>query len=64
VVRRPIGFGAFEFAVMSGLRALQLTRGCTPRVQGSQKLITTAQMEVAELKVLRAPDAGIARTTI
>jgi hypothetical protein len=49
---------------MSGLRALQLTRGCTPRVQGSQKLITTAQMEVAELKVLRAPDAGIARTTI
>jgi hypothetical protein len=30
-------------------------RGCTPRVASAHKVITTAQMEVAEWKVVRAP---------
>src|SRR5688572_17704047 len=55
VVQRPPGFNAFEFVVLSGLRAAQLMRGCTPRVASSHKVITTAQMEVAEWKVVRAP---------
>jgi len=55
VVQRPAMLNAFEFAVLSGLRAVQLQRGCTPRVQGSEKVTTTAQMEVAEGKVVRAP---------
>ena len=55
MVQRPPGFNAFEFVVLSGLRAAQLMRGCTPRVVSTHKLITTAQMEVAEWKVVRAP---------
>jgi DNA-directed RNA polymerase subunit K/omega len=45
---------AFEFAVLSGLRAAQLHRGCTPRVPQSMKVAVTAQHEVAERKVERA----------
>jgi DNA-directed RNA polymerase subunit K/omega len=63
VVKRPTGMSAFEFAVLSGLRAAQLNRGCTPRVPRSEKLAVTAQHEIAERKVVRfaipgaAPDA-------
>jgi hypothetical protein len=32
MVKRPDGMNAFEFSVLSGLRAAQLSRGCTPRV--------------------------------
>jgi DNA-directed RNA polymerase subunit K/omega len=48
---------AFEFVVLCGLRAVQLHRGCTPRVEQSPKVAVTAQHEVAERKVLplRAP---------
>jgi DNA-directed RNA polymerase subunit K/omega len=53
VVQRPIDVNAFEFAVLSGLRAVQLARGCTPRVPVAAKLSVTAQMEVAAGKVLR-----------
>jgi DNA-directed RNA polymerase subunit K/omega len=42
---------AFEFVVLSSLRAAQLMRGCTPRVTTSQKMIMTAQLEVAAGKV-------------
>jgi DNA-directed RNA polymerase subunit K/omega len=42
---------AFEFVVLSALRAAQLQRGCTPRVDQSPKLAVTAQREVAECKV-------------
>ena len=60
MVQRPPGFNAFEFVVLSGLRAAQLMRGCTPRVESNHKVITTAQMEVAEWKVVRAaPSAGV-----
>jgi DNA-directed RNA polymerase subunit K/omega len=56
MIRRPPGISAFEFAVLSGLRAAQLNRGCTPRVERSAKMAITAQQEVAERKVVRAPD--------
>jgi DNA-directed RNA polymerase subunit K/omega len=52
MVKRPEDMNAFEFAVLSGLRAVQLHRGCTPRVEQSHKVAVTAQHEVAERKVL------------
>jgi DNA-directed RNA polymerase subunit K/omega len=56
VIRRPVGSNPFEFAVVSGLRAAQLMRGCIPRVaRGTEKVITTAQMEVAAGLVVRIP---------
>jgi DNA-directed RNA polymerase subunit K/omega len=42
----------FEFVVVSALRAAQLQRGCTPRVEHSPKKAVTAQHEVAVGKVL------------
>ena len=63
MVRRPPGLNAFEFAVLAGLRAAQLQRGCFPRVVPSDKVAVTAQQEVAEGKVVRAvssPSAPIA----
>jgi DNA-directed RNA polymerase subunit K/omega len=59
VVKRPVGFGAYEFAVMAGLRAVQLARGCTPRVEGAHKSTVTAQMEVAERKVARVGSVNV-----
>jgi len=56
MVTRPDGMNAFEFAVLSGLRAAQLSRGCTPRVAQSSKVAVTAQHEIAERKVLPARD--------
>jgi DNA-directed RNA polymerase subunit K/omega len=53
VVKRPAEYSAFEFAVLAGLRAAQLTRGCTPRTGSDHKIAVTAQMEVAEHKVER-----------
>jgi len=63
MVHRPPESPAFEFAVIAGLRAAQLMRGCTARVAGTHKRITTAQLEVAAGKVTRvsADDAGIDR---
>ena len=58
MVRRPDGISAFEFSVLSGLRAAQLSRGCTPRVPRSEKLAVTAQHEVAERKVVRFVDGA------
>jgi DNA-directed RNA polymerase subunit K/omega len=55
MVKRPADMNVFEFAVVSGLRAEQLQRGCTPRVQQCEKIVVTAQQEVAERKVLRIP---------
>jgi DNA-directed RNA polymerase subunit K/omega len=51
MVTRPSDISAFEFVVLSALRAAQLQRGCTPRVEQSPKLAVTAQHEVAERKV-------------
>lgn len=55
MIQRPPGVGAFEFVILAALRAEQLIRGCTPRIDGGHKPIMTAQFEVAEGKV-----AGIA----
>ena len=55
MVQRPSWLNVFEFSVLSALRATQLSRGCTPRVENaSTKVAVTAQMEVAEGKVLRS----------
>jgi len=56
MVKRPDGVNAFEFAVLCGLRAAQLQRGCTPRVAPSEKIAVTAQHEVAERKIVRSAD--------
>ena len=53
MVHRPPGSNAFEFIVVSSLRAAQLMRGCTPRVDVTGKHITTAQTEVARGLVTR-----------
>jgi DNA-directed RNA polymerase subunit K/omega len=56
MVKRPNEMNAFEFAVLSGLRATQLHRGCTPRVPPSEKVAVTAQHEVAERKIVRTAE--------
>lgn len=53
MVRRPISMNAYEFVVVSSLRAAQLMRGCIPRVESDHKTIMTAQMEVAAGKVAK-----------
>lgn len=53
MVKRPVDINAFEFAVLSSLRAAQLMRGCTPRITTTQKTIMTAQLEVAAGKIAR-----------
>ena len=55
MVQRPAGTNAFEFVVVSGLRAAQLMRGSVPRVEIAHKVITTAQLEVAAGLVARIP---------
>jgi DNA-directed RNA polymerase subunit K/omega len=57
VVHRPSEYSAFEFVVVSGLRAAQLMRGCTARVEGVHKRITTAQLEVAAGLVAKTVNA-------
>jgi DNA-directed RNA polymerase subunit K/omega len=56
VIWRPDRSNAFEFVVVSALRAAQLMRGCTPRVAPGYKHITTAQMEVAAGKVVKVSE--------
>jgi|SRR5262245_42079244 len=50
-VRRPPEMGAFQFVILSKLRAAQLMRGCRPRVDGSHKATVIAQLEVSAGKV-------------
>jgi DNA-directed RNA polymerase subunit K/omega len=59
VIHLPANANAFEFAVVAGLRAVQLSRGCTPRVDGgSNKVTVIALLETAEGKVVREPTAA------
>jgi DNA-directed RNA polymerase subunit K/omega len=51
---------AFEFAVLSSLRAAQLSRGCTPRVPPSAKIAVTAQHEVAARQIVASAPAPAA----
>ena len=48
----------FEFVVVSGERAKQLLKGCTPRTEGPKKLARVAMKEVKEKKVQKLPTAG------
>jgi hypothetical protein len=51
MIRPPHAMGAFEFAVVAALRAVQLARGCRPRVDGDHTNAVLARLEVAEGKV-------------
>ena len=64
MVQRPSELNAFEFAVLAGLRAAQLSRGCTPRVARSGKVAVTALMEVAERKIVRDKDKVVAPAVV
>ena len=60
MIQRPPSFGAFEFVVLSTLRAQQLIRGCTPRVlEAGHKKCVIAQSEIAEGKVIQLPFASL-----
>ena len=56
MVVRPIHLNAYEFVVVSALRAQQLLAGSVPRVEGEHSPATTAQMEVALGRVARSND--------
>ena len=57
MVIRPLHLNAYEFVVISALRAQQLLAGCVPRVDGLHTAATMAQMEVAGGRVTRSdPD--------
>jgi DNA-directed RNA polymerase subunit K/omega len=58
MVKRPEGMNLFEFAVLSGRRATQLSRGCSPRVPAPAKVAVTAQHEVAERQIIAAARVG------
>lgn len=45
----------FEFVTLAGARAKQLEAGCTPRVDGSQKIARLAMKEVTTGKVEKVP---------
>ena len=53
-MQRPSGIGAFQFVILASLRAVQLTRGCRPRVDGVHKHTVMAQLEVSQGKVMQA----------
>ena len=54
MVNRPVHMNAFEFVVISALRAQQLLAGCVSRKEGPQNASTMAQMEVASGCVSRS----------
>ncbi|MBI4888731.1 MAG: DNA-directed RNA polymerase subunit omega [Acidobacteria bacterium] len=58
MVTRPTHLNAYEFAVVSALRAHQLMSGCVPQVDGEHKATITAQLEVASGKIEREPTAA------
>jgi DNA-directed RNA polymerase subunit K/omega len=57
MVERPAHLSKFEFVILSSLRAVQLLRGCTPKVDGAHKRVVIAQMEVASGLVVRSADS-------
>ena len=60
VVNRPYQMEAFEFVVVSVLRAQQLMKGCIPHLDGVHKATTMAQMEVSAGKIARKAEDSIA----
>ncbi len=61
MIRRPTTLSAFEFAVVAGLRAGQLVRGCLPRIEGVHKTTIMAQLEVAAGKVTKSDELSVDR---
>ena len=59
MVNRAPESNAFEFVVLATRRAHQLMRGCTPRMPGTFKSTTMAQMEIAAGKVVRLVEAAV-----
>ena len=45
----------FEFVTLAAARAKQLQAGCTPKVEGSDKIARLAMKEVREKKIERVP---------
>jgi DNA-directed RNA polymerase omega subunit len=45
----------FEFVTLAGARAKQLQAGCTPKVEGSEKLARLAMKEIKTGKVEKVP---------
>ena len=56
MVNRTTEANAFLFVVVAALRVRQLINGCVPRVAGTHKVVTMAQLEVAAGKVERLID--------
>lgn len=56
MVNRPSHLNAFEFVVVSALRAQQLLAGSVPRKEGVHTASTMAQMEVADGCIARMDD--------
>jgi hypothetical protein len=52
-MQRPLGVGAFQFVILASLRAVQLTRGCRPRLDGVHKHTVMAQLEVSQGMVIQ-----------
>lgn len=70
MIRPPYPMGVFEFVAIAALRAAQLARGCSPRVDGDHCTAVLAQREVAEGKVIgfvkvaaEPPAAGVTSTS-
>ena len=59
MVTRPPSLNAYQFVVVSALRAHQLMDGCVPLMSGDHKATTMAQMEVSAGKVARVDDGSI-----
>jgi hypothetical protein len=64
MVNRPVHMNAYEFVVLSSLRAQQLLSGCLPRLEGDHSAATMAQMEVAGGRVARDEVATSAADTL
>lgn len=62
MVIRPVHMNAYEFVVVSALRAKQLLAGCVARLDGSHNAATMAQMEVAAGHVVRVEGKGDSAT--
>lgn len=52
---------AFEFVTLSGARARQLLKGCTPRTDGNLKPARLAQKEVMEGKITKLQPENAAK---
>ena len=64
MVARPPRVNAYEFVVVSALRAHQLMGGCLPQLTGDHKATIMAQMEVAMGRIARVEQpAAAARAT-